>query len=305
MTDAAEGRGAFTILIVEDDSAVKSLIATALKVQGYRLLEASTGGAALLEVTTKNPDVIILDLGLPDADGIDLIRQVRTWSHTPIIVVSARTEDADKVAALDAGADDYLIKPFSVEELLARLRVATRRLAADAGADRDGPIYENGDLRIDYAARTVTLAGEEVHLTPHRVQAAGAFGPQHRQGAHSQRHPEGGVGQRPGQRPAVAARVHGHPAQEDRARPGPPRLPPNPCGHRLPHAAEVAPFHRRRARGSLSTVSLGAHPRPVRPCPAAGRTPRGARGARTRSPAPCRTPSCAGTPAASAFPRPP
>ena len=156
MTDADQGRGAFTILIVEDDSAVKSLIATALKVQGYRLLEASTGGAALLEATTKNPDVIILDLGLPDADGIDLIRQVRTWSHTPIIVV----------AALDAGADDYLIKPFSVEELLARLRVATRRLAADAGADRDGPVYENGDLRIDYAARTVTLAGEEVHLTP-------------------------------------------------------------------------------------------------------------------------------------------
>ena len=166
MTDAAEGRGAFTILIVEDDSAVKSLIATALKVQGYRLLEASTGGAALLEATTKNPDVIILDLGLPDADGIDLIRQVRTWSHTPIIVVSARTEDADKVAALDAGADDSRIKPFSVEELLARLRVATRRLAADSGTDREGPVYENGDLRIDYAARTVTLAGEEVHLTP-------------------------------------------------------------------------------------------------------------------------------------------
>ena len=145
MTDAAEGHGAFTVLIVEDDNAVKSLIATALKVQGYRLLEAGTGGAALLEATTKNPDVIILDLGLPDADGIDLIRQVRTWSHTPIIVVSARTEDADKVAALDAGADDYLIKPFSVEELL---------------------VYENGDLSIDYAARTVTLAGEEVHLTP-------------------------------------------------------------------------------------------------------------------------------------------
>ena len=136
---------------MEDDNAVKSLIATALKVQGYRLLEAGTGGAALLEATTKNPDVIILDLGLPDADGIDLIRQVRTWSHTPIIVVSARTEDADKVAALDAGADDYLIKPFSVEELLARLRVATRRLAADSGTDRDGPVYENG---------------EEVHLTP-------------------------------------------------------------------------------------------------------------------------------------------
>ena len=249
MTDAAEGHGAFTVLIVEDDNAVKSLIATALKVQGYRLLEAGTGGAALLEATTKNPDVIILDLGLPDADGIDLIRQARTWSHTPIIVVSARTEDADKVAALDAGADDYLIKPFSVEELLARLRVATRRLAADSGTDRDGPVYENGDLRIDYAARTVTLAGEEVH--PHRVQAAGASGPQHRQGAHAQRHPQRGVGERPGQRPAVAARVHGHPAQEDRARPGPPRLPPDPRGHRLPHAAEVSTFHLSKHREEL------------------------------------------------------
>lgn len=166
MANATEGNAAYTVLIVEDDNAVKSLIATALKVQGYHLLEAGTGTGALLEATTKNPDVVILDLGLPDADGVDLIRQVRTWSRMSIIVVSARTEDADKVAALDAGADDYLVKPFSVEELLARLRVATRRLAADARDDEDGPVYENGDLRIDYAARTVTLAGEEVHLTP-------------------------------------------------------------------------------------------------------------------------------------------
>lgn len=158
--------GSYTILIVEDDSAVKSLIATALKVQGYRGLEASTGAAALLEATTKNPDVIILDLGLPDADGITLIREIRTWSRTPIIVVSARTDDADKVAALDAGADDYLTKPFSVEELLARLRVATRRLAVESATDAEGPLYENGTLRIDFAARTVTLANEEVHLTP-------------------------------------------------------------------------------------------------------------------------------------------
>ena len=158
--------GSYTILIVEDDSAVKSLIATALKVQGYRGLEASTGAAALLEATTKNPDVIILDLGLPDADGITLIREIRTWSRTPIIVVSARTDDADKVAALDAGADDYLTKPFSVEELLARLRVATRRLAVESATDAEGLLYENGTLRIDFAARTVTLANEEVHLTP-------------------------------------------------------------------------------------------------------------------------------------------
>lgn len=156
----------YTILIVEDDTAVKSLMSTALKVQGYRLLEAGTGATALLEATTKNPDVIILDLGLPDADGVDIIREIRTWSRTPIIVVSARTEDADKVAALDAGADDYLIKPFSVEELLARLRVATRRLAADEAAGSDNPLYENGDLLIDYAARCVTITGEEIHLTP-------------------------------------------------------------------------------------------------------------------------------------------
>ena len=158
--------GSYTILIVEDDSAVKSLIATALKVQGYRGLEASTGAAALLEATTKNPDVIILDLGLPDADGITLIREIRTWSRTPIIVVSARTDDADKVAALDAGADDYLTKPFSVEELLARLRVAMRRLVVESATDAEGPLYENGTLHIDFAARTVTLANEEVHLTP-------------------------------------------------------------------------------------------------------------------------------------------
>lgn len=166
MTPAESEHSAFTILIVEDDTAVKSLISTALKVQDYRWLEASTGASALLEATTKNPDVIILDLGLPDADGVELIREVRTWSRVPIIVVSARTEDADKVLALDAGADDYLIKPFSVEELLARLRVATRRLAAEAAADSNSHLYENGDLRIDYAARTVALAGNEVHLTP-------------------------------------------------------------------------------------------------------------------------------------------
>ena len=167
MTDAAEGHGAFTVLIVEDDNAVKSLIATALKVQGYRLLEAGTGGAALLEATTKNPDVIILDLGLPDADGIDLIRQVRTWSHTPIIVVSARTEDADKVAALDAGADDYLTKPFSVDELLARLRVALRRVRYDSQkVSEEASLYENGNLKIDYAAGCAYRDGVEIHLTP-------------------------------------------------------------------------------------------------------------------------------------------
>lgn len=163
MTDAAEGHGAFTVLIVEDDNAVKSLIATALKVQGYRLLEAGTGGAALLEATTKNPDVIILDLGLPDADGIDLIRQVRTWSHTPIIVVSARTEDADKVAALDAGADDYLIKPFSPRELVARVRALFRR--AHQADEPQVEVLDFGDLVIDISGHKILVEGKEVDLT--------------------------------------------------------------------------------------------------------------------------------------------
>lgn len=154
------------ILMVEDDAAVGNLIATTLETQNYQFHRAKTGASALVDALSYRPDVMLLDLGLPDMDGVDIIKKVRTWSNLPIIVISARSEDSDKVAALDAGADDYLIKPFSVEELLARLRVATRRLAADAGADRDGPVYENGDLRIDYAARTVTLAGEEVHLTP-------------------------------------------------------------------------------------------------------------------------------------------
>ena len=154
------------ILMVEDDAAVGNLIATTLETQNYQFHRAKTGASALVDALSYRPDVMLLDLGLPDMDGVDIIKKVRTWSNLPIIVISARSEDSDKVAALDAGADDYLIKPFSVEELLARLRVATRRLAADSGTDRDGPVYENGDLRIDYAARTVTLAGEEVHLTP-------------------------------------------------------------------------------------------------------------------------------------------
>ena len=116
------------ILIVEDDSAVKNLIATALETQSYRYHTAATGVQAVLEAATKRPDVLLLDLGLPDMDGVEVIRKIRSWSELPIIVISARSEDTDKIDALDAGADDYLTKPFSVDELLARLRVTLRRL---------------------------------------------------------------------------------------------------------------------------------------------------------------------------------
>ncbi len=158
--------GARTILVVEDDAAIRNLVATTLSVHGYRHREASTGNSALLELTSATDiDLVILDLGLPDIDGVDIIRSVRGWSRMPIIVLSARIEDADKVEALDAGADDYLVKPFSVEELLARLRVALRRL--DAGLSVEGEaVYENGDLRIDYRAACAMCRGEEVHLTP-------------------------------------------------------------------------------------------------------------------------------------------
>ena len=118
------------ILVVEDDKSVQNLMVTTLKAHEYRYLTAMSGETAILETSSHNPDIILLDLGLPDMDGVDVIRKIRTWSDTPIIVISARSEDADKVEALDAGADDYLTKPFSVEELLARLRVTERRLAA-------------------------------------------------------------------------------------------------------------------------------------------------------------------------------
>lgn len=154
------------ILVVEDDAAVRSLMAVTLDTQGYRYRLAANGAEALIEASTHRPDVMLLDLGLPDMEGVDIIRRVRTWTAMPIIVISARSEDADKVEALDAGADDYLTKPFSVDELLARLRVALRRLNTDGQIGQESAIYENGSLSIDYAAGCACLSGEEIHLTP-------------------------------------------------------------------------------------------------------------------------------------------
>ena len=155
------------ILVVEDDPAITNLMRTTLDTQEYQCHTARTGSGALLDAVSYNPDVIILDLGLPDMDGVDIIRKIRGWSEMPIIVVSARSEDQDKVEALDAGADDYLTKPFSIDELLARLRAALRRSRADYGtAQQNTAVYHNGSLTIDYAAGCVYLDGEEIHLTP-------------------------------------------------------------------------------------------------------------------------------------------
>lgn len=155
------------ILVVEDDNAVANLIAATLETQDYRYKRANTGAGAVMEALSSKPDVVLLDLGLPDMDGVDVIRKIRSWSNMPIIVVSARSEDFDKVAALDAGADDYLTKPFSVDELLARLRVALRRVRCNSlRLGEESSVYENGGLKIDYAAGCAYLSGEEIHLTP-------------------------------------------------------------------------------------------------------------------------------------------
>ena len=155
------------ILVVEDDLSVRNLITTTLKMHDYRHLIASTGELAILEASSHNPDIVLLDLGLPDMDGVEVIKKIRSWSNMPIIVISARSEDTDKIDALDAGADDYLTKPFSVEELLARLRVTQRRLfIMKTESPAEASVFINGALRIDYAAGCAYLGEEELHLTP-------------------------------------------------------------------------------------------------------------------------------------------
>lgn len=155
------------ILIVEDDNAVANLIAATLETQDYTYKRAGNGAEAVMQALSCKPDVMLLDLGLPDTDGVEIIKKIRSWSNMPIIVVSARSEDFDKVSALDAGADDYLTKPFSVDELLARLRVALRRVRYDSDRlGEESSSYENGDLRIDYSAGCAFISDKEIHLTP-------------------------------------------------------------------------------------------------------------------------------------------
>ena len=158
----------FQVLGVEDDAPIRNLISTTLKTHDYKYLLAKNGEEAILQASTHGPDVMFLDLGLPDIDGVEIIKKIREWSNMPIIVISARSEDEDKIEALDAGADDYLTKPFSVEELLARLRVMQRRIAL-LQSDNDmmeSSVYTNGRLRIDYAAGCSYKGDEELKLTP-------------------------------------------------------------------------------------------------------------------------------------------
>lgn len=151
------------VLLIEDESAMRRFLRAALGTHDFRLVEAGTMREGLAQAAGRNPDVILLDLGLPDGDGLDATRQLREWTTTPIIVLSARGQEQDKIAALDAGADDYLTKPFSVGELLARIRVALRHRSAGG---EPPAAFEAGALKVDLARRSVTVAGEDVHLTP-------------------------------------------------------------------------------------------------------------------------------------------
>lgn len=153
------------ILVIEDELPIRRFLRATLPAHGYRVLEAATGREGIAQVAAAQPDLILLDLGLPDVDGLEVTRRLREWSETPIIVLSARGQERDKVDALDAGADDYLTKPFGVGELLARLRVALRH-AQRAGREGGESVFEVGELRVDLARRQVFVGAGEVHLTP-------------------------------------------------------------------------------------------------------------------------------------------
>lgn len=155
------------ILVVEDDHSVRNLVSTTLQTHGYQFDAMIDGESALLAMTSHHYDIILLDLGLPDQDGIDIIKTVRTFSVIPIIVLSARSSNEDKIAALDAGADDYLTKPFNIDELLARVRSTLRRAEyLQNMTTQEETVFENGDLKINYLSATVSLKGKEIHLMP-------------------------------------------------------------------------------------------------------------------------------------------
>jgi two-component system KDP operon response regulator KdpE len=150
------------VLVVDDERAIRRFLRAALNAQGFIIFEADSGQEALNAVVANRPDLIILDLGLPDLDGVEVTRRLREWTQIPIMVLSVRENETDKIAALDAGADDYLTKPFSTGELMARMRAALRRSTQTTSE----PVFENGELKVDLARRQVTVAGQEVSLTP-------------------------------------------------------------------------------------------------------------------------------------------
>jgi two-component system KDP operon response regulator KdpE len=170
MSELSMSEPSRSVVIVEDEAQIRRFVRAALEAEQWHVHEASTIAQGLVEAATRRPDLVILDLGLPDGDGVEFLRDLRAWSGVAVIVLSARTDEADKIAALDAGADDYLTKPFGVGELMARVRVALRRGQGAAGAAGAAggaqSLFRFGDVLVDFAARRVERAGEQVHLTP-------------------------------------------------------------------------------------------------------------------------------------------
>jgi two-component system KDP operon response regulator KdpE len=190
-----------TVLVVEDEAQMRTFVSIALQSHGYRMLEAASAAEGIRLARELRPDLVLLDLGLPDADGSEVIRRVREWSRTPILIISARGQEESKVKALDEGADDYLTKPFGAAELMARIRVALRNAAHAKGAE-PGVVQLGPDIRVDLGNRVVVVRGQEVHLTPiefkllatlvrhagtvltHRHLLTEVWGPEHGQQAH-------------------------------------------------------------------------------------------------------------------------
>lgn len=188
-----------SIIVIEDEAQIRRFLRTALAAEGYRVYEAETGRQGLTEAATRKPDLVILDLGLPDIDGVEVVRQLRGWCSVPVIILSARSQESDKISALDAGADDYLVKPFGIGELLARMRVALRH---QPNAANEEGVFSVGGLEVDLAHRRVAVGGAEVHLTPieyrlltvlvrhagkvltHRLLLREVWGPSHVEHAH-------------------------------------------------------------------------------------------------------------------------
>jgi two-component system KDP operon response regulator KdpE len=173
------GGGAVTstghlILVIEDEPQIRHFLRTTLTAEGYRVIEAETGARGALEAATHKPDLVMVDLGLPDLDGVEVVKRIRAWSALPILILSARSAEVDKVAALDAGADDYVTKPFGVGELTARIRVALRH-AAHGASEKATETLRFGDIEVDLERRQVRAEGREVHLTPIEFRLLGCL----------------------------------------------------------------------------------------------------------------------------------